>query len=331
MATDQERENIKKIATIGFRTYLENGDRDAFSELANELLAQSSEVWTPLVSSFWALLHMEDLATAAGLAEMYRPKMWWMPTPYPGNFGDILTPYILWHAFGVMPRWVPIGQADGLCVGSIIKNAREGTRVWGAGAPRRSDPLCPAAVYTAVRGPLTREVVVAWGGQCAEIYGDPAVLLPELYKPEVTKTYKIGIIPHVSQEAKIRSALSQINAGHIKVISLRAASFTDIERVIRDIMSCNETVTTSLHGLIVSHAYAVPSQLLRLAADPAPLVDPFKIQDYRCSVGLTDKSLVVSLPFKDTSWLARRSCTLPPSPINRAALRAAFPFPVRVG
>ncbi|WP_019903528.1 polysaccharide pyruvyl transferase family protein [Methylobacterium sp. 77] len=325
MANDDE-----VLAAKTFLTFLRNGDRDAFLELEAELLGQSAEKWGALVSAYRALLTFDDLAAEADLDERFRPKIWWMRSPFPGNFGDILTPYMLWHAFGVMPRWFDAKQADGLCIGSIAKFARPGMHLWGTGMPRSTDDLCPTAIYAAVRGPLSRDAVLAAGGQCPEIYGDAAILLPELYSPIVEKTHTIGIIPHVLQEARIRKALTAIGADHVKVISLLAVTFDDIERVIRDILSCEEIVSTSLHGLIVAQAYGIPCQSARLSDGKSAAEDSFKMRDYKQSVGLADAALDLPRKFKDLTWLDRRACVLPPSPLDPKPLRDAFPFPVRV-
>ncbi|MCJ2128072.1 polysaccharide pyruvyl transferase family protein [Methylobacterium sp. E-045] len=320
----------EKAAAKAFHAHLREGDTDAFIKLENDLLAESEQRWGSFVTAFRTLRSFDELAAEAGLEEKYRPKVWWMRSPYPGNFGDILTPYVLWHAFGVMPRWVASSKAEGLCIGSIAKFARPGTRVWGTGMPRDSDPLCPTAIYSAVRGPLSRAAVIASGGECPEIYGDAAVLLPELYAPNVPKTHKIGIIPHVLQEGMFRAAIEKLDADHIKIISLLSVTFDEIEGVIRDIMSCDEIVSTSLHGLIVSHAYGVPCQSLNVTSDTESAEDSFKMRDYKLSVGLDDPALGVPPRFTDLGWLEARKCVLPPSPIDTKALRAAFPFPVRL-
>ncbi|WP_348646115.1 polysaccharide pyruvyl transferase family protein [Methylobacterium sp. SD274] len=323
--TEKEKADKGKLVSRKLATLIREGDRKGFEKLAADLLAESAEEWRPMLNSNRALLDFEDMAAQAGLEEQYRPKIWWMRSPYPGNFGDILTPYVLWHAFGVMPRWVSSKEADGLCIGSIAKFARPGMRLWGTGMPRATDPLCPTAIYAAVRGPLSRGAVLAAGAECPEIYGDAAVLLPEIYAPDVAKTHKIGIISHVLQDAEIRTAIRKLGLDHIKVISLHSVSFDDIERVIRDILSCEEIVTTSLHGLIVSHAYGVPAQYMNLNGD----TNSFKVEDYKLSVGLTDPALQAQREFTDVDWLDARRCVLPPSRIDTVALRSAFPFPVR--
>ena len=113
----------ESLAEKTFLAFLRSGERDAFLALEAELLGQSVEKWGALVSAYRALLTLDDIAAEAKLDERFRPKIWWMRSPFPGNFGDILTPYVLWHAFGVMPRWHNATEADGLCIGSTAKFA----------------------------------------------------------------------------------------------------------------------------------------------------------------------------------------------------------------
>ncbi|WP_200913268.1 hypothetical protein [Methylobacterium sp. Leaf106] len=64
------------------------------------------------------------------------------------------------------------------------------------------------------------------------------------------KTHKISIILHVLKDAMFRAAIEKLGADHIKLISLRSVALDEIEGVIGDIMSCEEIVSTSLHGVI---------------------------------------------------------------------------------
>lgn len=178
------------------------------------------------------------------------------------------------------------------------------------------------------RGRLpTRSAVIASGGECPEIYGDAAALLPEVDVPNVPETHKISINPHLLQEAMFRAAIEKLGADRISPISLRSVAFDEIEGVIGDIMNCEEIVSTSLHGVIVSHAYVIPCQSLRVTSDLENARDSFKIWDYKLLVGLDDPAFGVSPRFIDLKWLEARECVLLPSPIDTKALRAPFPFP----
>ncbi len=176
--------------------------------------------------------------------------------------------------------------------------------------------------------PLSRKVVTESGGKVPEIFGDPAVLLPELYAPPVAKKYKLGIIPHVLQEDTFRQQLAKTGRDDVKLISLLSVSFADIERVIDDIRSCEELVSTSLHGVIVAHAYGIPCQSLKMVKS-GTAGDSYKMTDYKMSVGLDDSPLVVREDFTDLDWLESRRCVVPPRLIDTTPLKGAFPFPRR--
>lgn len=320
-------EASESVVSKRLMTFWRKQDRQGAQAYAKELQQEDGNPWEQVLRSYDALWELDDLAAQHDVPDRFRPNIWWMRGPFPGNFGDILTPYVLWHAFGIIPRWIAANRSQGLCIGSIAKFARKGTMVWGPGMPRASDPLAANAVWAAVRGPLSREAVLASGGDIPEIYGDGAVLLPEIYAPQVEKTHRIGIIPHVLQEQQLRDALEKAGKTHeVKVISLLAADFADIERVIRDIISCEEIVSTSLHGVIVSHAYGVPCQSARIIAPEEDAEDSFKMRDYKASVGLEDGPIGIPESFTDMDWLEARQCRLPPRPIDTVALRAAFPF-----
>lgn len=134
-------------------------------------------------------------------------KTFWAKTPGDGvllsNFGDLLTPVILSH-YGIDFCYADAQEADVFCVGSIAKNARSGTIVLGSGAMRVDEKLCADAKWIWVRGPRTRSIVIRDGGICPEIYGDPALLLPEIFSEDIETKHKIGLVPHIRhyREAK---------------------------------------------------------------------------------------------------------------------------------
>src|SRR5690606_35900482 len=99
------------------------------------------------------------------------------------NYGDILTPYIL-NRLGIKHQYASREQCDSIFIGSIAKLARKGVSVYGSGFIRKNDPVSAEADWRFVRGQLTREMVINAGGKCPAIYGDMALILPELVATE---------------------------------------------------------------------------------------------------------------------------------------------------
>jgi len=226
-------------------------------------------------------LDLERRALAMGVGKGSRPGLWWMESPYPGNFGDVLNPYLVEKVSGLPPRFTPRGVGL-LAIGSVIKFAKAGTSVWGTGTPRMTDALSPDADYAAVRGPLTRRLVIESGGSCPEVMGDPALLLPRFYSPSKPKTYKLGLIPHVCHLSVDFNAPEDV-----LVISPALVGYAAIEQFIDDIASCDSILTSSLHGLIVANAYGVPARWCHFGLDaPALAGDGTKFHDYFLSVGM---------------------------------------------
>jgi hypothetical protein len=263
-------------------------------------------------------------AKAAGLKPSQCPALWWMESPYPGNFGDAINPYIVEKLSGLPPRRVGKGRGL-LAVGSVVKFATAESTVWGSGTPRMTDRLDPAAKYLAVRGPLTRQLVRDSGGECPEIYGDPSWFLPKLYHPKSpSRRYRLGLIRHFANEGDIAAAPD------VKSISVLRASYDDIEAFVDEIHECEAVISTSLHGLIVCHAYGIPARWCEVTGGEQSIPgDGTKFRDYLLSVGVESAEPLRiprgSMMTTDLTPLAR---FLPPRGIDLRALAAAAPFPV---
>lgn len=202
----------------------------------------------------------------------------WLTAPAPGNFGDILTPYILSkYGYDVnFVHWSNINKADTICVGSIAKLAKKGIRVLGSGIISKNQIVDPEADWVWVRGPHTRDRILECGGQCPEIYGDPALLLPRIFQGSTEKKHKVGIIPHHIDYEFVKEKYPEY-----KVINLISA---DIEGVITEITECENIISSSLHGIITANAYGIPAAWFRINK----LVgDDIKFHDYAQSVGST--------------------------------------------
>ncbi len=177
------------------------------------------------------------------------------------NYGDLLSKYLVEKISGKEVKWVhPKKQSwykwnktNHITIGSIIHHASKDSIVWGSGIIDKEQNIIKAD-FRAVRGPQTRKFLLDLGYECPEVYGDPALLIPKYYYPEVEKKYKLGIIPHYHDFKMVSENYK--NDPEILVIDLMTL---DIEEVTRQIISCEKTISSSLHGVIVSHAYGIPS------------------------------------------------------------------------
>ena len=249
-----------------------------------------------------------------------RIKLFWYKHPKgKGNFGDELNPYIIkkisdveidyinlellnekkWLAFKILLKGFitnKIGLVNFiqyfiynffthpkvlLVIGSVLHvNNYSNCQVWGAGIINNKYKFSNAD-FLAVRGPYTQNKIRQLDYKPPQVIGDPAILLPLVYKPKVQKKYKIGIIPHFVHYDLIKKKFPP----EVLVINL----LNDIEFVIDQIFNCELTLSTSLHGIIVSHSYGIPSLWVDFQEIDAPLYgDNVKFKDYFSSVKLNE-------------------------------------------
>lgn len=320
--TDAASDHVRRFrldAALG------SGDVDAAQQLAKELIAGNHPG-----DRDWALgrqlrIGLEQRARAARLQPDARPMLWWMEGPFPGNFGDILNPYLVEKLTGEPPRFGPKGEGV-LAIGSTIRFARDNAAVWGAGAPRLTDRLNPRARYLAVRGPITARLVESCGAAPPAALGDPAAILPRLYKPRSSGArHALGVVLHHAHEGRLRFG------PEVKVISVLRAGYAGIEAFIDELHQCERILSSSLHGLIVSHAYGIPAQWFTVVDEPTHAVpgDGTKFHDYHLSIGLEEKS---PLLLEAGSLIDRGSKTseyLPARPIDVDRLLDVAPWPLR--
>lgn len=195
-------------------------------------------------------------------------KLWWMKKE--NNYGDLLTPYIFDY-FNIPYVYTELEEANTLCVGSIIVHAKKDTLVLGSGLIKRKQTPSPLANYKFVRGPLTRNRILELGGNCPEIYGDPALLLPLIWKPS-KKEHEIGIVPHIYNYNEVKEKYPSY-----KIIDLTK----DPKIVTQEITSCKKIISSSLHGIIVSHAYNIPAAWVKFKS--RLVGDDIKFKDYYAS------------------------------------------------
>lgn len=175
----------------------------------------------------------------------------WMPNH---NFGDNLNHYILSRMAkgGVVFTEITDPDKKVVAIGTILGWCDDTCIAWGPGLGNHADCVNPAAEIRAVRGPRSLKRALACGCKAPAVFGDPALLLPLIYRPPQRKTHAIGIIPHyVDQKAVFTRYANE--SREIRVIDILETP----ERVVDAIVACDRVLSSSLHGIIAAHAYGV--------------------------------------------------------------------------
>lgn len=217
------------------------------------------------------------------------------------NVGDLLSKYVVEKLTKKEVYYVNKWGLDKLvAVGSLIDyhNLYSKSYIWGTGT-MRSSPISfqdkrenwlnylfkrqsMRSKICALRGPVTGKIIERLGFEDPEVYGDPALLLPNYFSPEIKeKRFSVGLILHWSQEVKLNLVEKEnlLQSG-IKLISILRSTNEEIEEFIEEIASCEMIFSTSLHGLIVSQAYKIPTKWCRLAQSEIHPEASLKFKDY---------------------------------------------------
>ena len=251
------------------------------------------------------------------------------------NFGDLASPYLIEKLSDrktkhIKPNsfWYRHFLKHFLSTGSILGHANANSVVWGSGIIQQNDTPGKAKLL-AVRGPKSRQRLCALGYCVPEKYGDPALLLPKVYQPGIPKTHKLGILPHYTdyKEAKRLFGADE----KVKIIDV----FTHrLESVLDEILCCEQIVSSSLHGLIVAHAYGIPAVWVKFSNKL--FGDNIKFYDYFASVGIKYETEFEGSQKKVEDFTEifknHAAISLPEKEIiaqRQIDLLQTFPFPIR--
>lgn len=194
--------------------------------------------------------------------------------------------FIVWNLFKL--RWKELTsilfpfESNIIAVGSVLSFGNRKSQIWGSGFMNGTDEFNGGKVL-ALRGIYSNEKLIKMGYKGTSIFGDPAILISLLIEPSRTKHYKIGLIPHWTETEFFVSQYSD----KCKIIDLRT---NDIKKVIYDITACEYILSTSLHGIIVSHAYGIPALWIKkndINTDGIKFNDYFSSMNIPCYKGIT--------------------------------------------
>jgi hypothetical protein len=283
------------------------------------------------------------------------------------NIGDALSPVMVALLSGRPVHRVP-SRSTSLrmaCVGSI-GHGFEGGEVWfwGTGSSRWKNPSAPKDELvpfvpsddsrfrvTATRGPLSEALLTGGPEGSVGVYGDPVWLLPRFYAPKIEKTWKLGVIVHLSElsdrdpEAHLKETLKRYRipealAPHVRLINTVTPISVDAMKTrIDEILACERIVSTSLHGMVFAESYGIPClHFTTQAATTRGLqtrvldkdcdLDPRVIDLYR-GLGLSELPVYAWPQSEATDWhdlMAAIDAAWTEKPFDADALISAFPL-----
>ncbi|MGO1392931.1 polysaccharide pyruvyl transferase family protein [Agrococcus casei] len=232
-----------------------------------------------------------------------------MPDYQPENFGDSLAREIVRGMIAIdPPSRLPRRSRRLLSIGSILHFARDSDTVWGSGINGKVDDQIgsDSLDVRAVRGPKTRQALMNRGIAAPEVYGDPGLLLPDLFPVTKmwakTKRHGIAIVPNFNDAHEFAAMPGFVNP------------LAPLWEVIRHIAQSEFVIASSLHGIIVAEALGVPVRPLGSRAEAL-----FKYDDYALGTGRESLEIVETV---DEAIAAGPTAALA---FDTEPLKAAFP------
>ena len=241
------------------------------------------------------------------------------------NFGDELNRDLYRWITGKEPlKAASRTRGKVLAIGSVLHLAQPRDVVWGSGLNGKVKnaaggialPKHPDSIhFKAVRGPLTRKLLMEAGADVPEVYGDPALLVGHFVKPLAERRGTL-VFPHFSDMA---ATLNQWSHPSETLIWNAQAP---VESTIAAINASERVVTSALHGMVLADALGVPVVPMRIGTEEST----FKYHDYWLGTEREPLEFVQGL----NSALEANPVMAPALPENfLERLLASCPFKVR--
>ena len=234
------------------------------------------------------------------------------------NVGDALSPVIyqwMLNRKAIDQRKPTSKTRHFMAVGSILGgNGFFDATVWGSGI-KSFDQISALGKrkyfqkldIRAVRGPLTRDALNGCGYKCPEAFGDPAILMPLIYTPNVSVKNGTAVVLHYLQRMQLPQNFKNIN--------IRTE---DYKTFIDELCSCEKVISSSLHGIILAESYGIPAVFLCEGRNS----ELFKYYDWYFSTGRKNVRLA-------STWeeaLAMEPMELPELSLLQRHLIEVFPY-----
>lgn len=252
---------------------------------------------------------------------------WWKAVP---NFGDAISPVVVAHVSGREVVHAGVHKAELWGIGSllqVVKRAYTAPKdmrptVWGTGLLHAVNGIefTKHVDIALLRGPITAALLNIEMAR----FGDPGLVISDVWPHDRAPNGKIGIVPHHSLiDDPALSALLDSDPKY-QLIDPRDPA----QDVCAAIAACDHIFASSLHGLIVADAYGVPNTWL------APVGQSrFKYLDYAAAVGraMPAPVMITDIPMIDLPKLGAALPYQAGIDACKDAVYASFPKALRAG
>ena len=209
----------------------------------------------------------------------------------------------------------PLPVRNLIGIGSIVHWSDEHSVLWGCGLIAENLDFRAPAEVLAVRGKLTRENLTARGIPCGDLLGDIGLLLPDFIAP-ATAVHPVGLVPHyVDSESEF---VKRCRFDGVSVIDVHGTP----ESYVEQLTSCKRIVSSSLHGIVLAHAYGIEAVWVKISDRVHG--DGFKFRDYYSSLDADAGDVQMMSPHYHTLGQMADACWRPRVLPDRAALREAL-------
>ena len=192
----------------------------------------------------------------------HKVRLAWWSKPFPGNFGDWLSPLMISHytdARVVLQSPVkPAAKPHLISLGSIGRFIKSNSVVVGTGISTDDIELNRKAQYVSVRGPITARVLKASGGPALEAFGDPGLALSRVIPVTRGATNgKIAFVRHFSHTS-IPMRLPE----NVEELSVMLSRQPDIAEFVGKLATYDAVITSAMHIMITCQSYGIPCGLV---------------------------------------------------------------------
>ena len=186
----------------------------------------------------------------------------WWENPYPGNYGDWLTPYIFSHYTSSRIFFHNLTSHSTkkhlVSLGSVGRFVKSNSVVVGTGVSSFKHALNPKADYISVRGPHTADLLVQSGGPKIENFGDPGIVLSRILP--LTRGATNGRVALVRHYTHLQAPV--ILPNNFDELSVQLSHPDDIVAFIKKLNEYDSVVTSAMHVLITCQSYGIPCALV---------------------------------------------------------------------